>query len=193
MEFRAHLKNVHMSPRKMRLVRSVIHGLPAREAAVQLTFLPGKAAQIVLKVLRSAMANARHNFDADESVLTVDDLIINKGVVLKRWRPVSKGMAHPILKRMSHVTVVLGEAGAGTAQKVKRKKTEIADISAADHIAQGTSVVTSEAKPPADESLGSYNRHGPDKKLQAYQKIKTLQHGGDRAKTQRRKSLSDSK
>lgn len=195
MEFRAHLKNVHMSPRKIRLLRSVVRGLSATEAATQLTFMPGKASGIVLKVLRSAMANAQHNFDADKQALVVGDVIINEGIVLKRFRPVSKGMAHPILKRMSHVTVVLEERGATTKKKKKAKKTEIVDISAEDHVRQAHEDVAEEEVTPTPEVIKKSDRKQPalDKQLQAYGKMKAQQQGGDRGKTSRRKSLSDGK
>ena len=175
----------------MRLVRSVIRGKAADEAVQQLTFMSGKASGIVLKVLKSAMANARHNFDADEKTLVVGDLIINEGIVMKRWRPVSKGMAHPILKRMSHVTVILEERGAKTTKKVTGKKTEITDITADQHLHEHAHVepeeTSSEAPAPAPDTR---QKPIPDKQQQAYLKQKMQQGGGDRAKSHRRKSLS---
>lgn len=194
MEFRAHLKNVHMSPRKMRLVRSVICGLAATDAAAQLTFMPGKASNIVLKVLRSAMANARHNFDADEASLVVEDVVINAGMRLKRWRPVSKGMAHPIQKRMSHVTVILEERGVGTTPAKKPKKTEIADISAEDHVRQSQEEIEEKVAPTGNQAKKPERQKLiPDKQQKAYQKMKIQQQGGDRAKAIRRKSPSEGK
>ncbi len=191
MEFRAHLKNVHMSPRKMRLVRSVIRGQAADAAAMQLRFMPGKASGIVLKVLKSAMANARHNFDADEKALVVGDLIINEGLVMKRWRPVSKGMAHPILKRTSHVTVILEERGAVGAKKVQGKKTEIADITADEHIHDHAHVEEEElSQEVAEPTAEAEQKPNLDKKQQAYLKQKMKQGGGSRAKSHRRKSMS---
>lgn len=195
MEFRAHLKNIHMSPRKMRLVRSIIRGRSATAAAQQLTFMPGKASGIVLKVLRSAMANARHNFDADEQNLVVEDLIINEGIVMKRFRPVSKGMAHPILKRSSHVTVVLEERGVAE-RRVKPKKTKIKDISAEEHATHDHDQEEVEAPVTAhQDTLKKPERQqpAPDKQQQAYQKMKAQQQGGDQAKSHRRKSLSSGK
>jgi len=192
MEYRAHLKNVHMSPRKMRLVRSVIRGRSTEEATQQLTFMAGKASGIVLKVLQSAVANARHNFDADEKALVVHDLIINEGIVMKRWRPASKGMAHPILKRMSHVTVVLADQGAAT-REAAAKTTEIADITAEEHLHQGH---THDEAPDTETTAAEAPKEGVakpalDKKQQAYLKQKMKQGGGDRAKSHRRKSMSD--
>jgi len=195
MEFRAHLKNVHMSPRKMRLVRSVIRGRSAEEAIQQLAYMPGKASGIVLKVLKSAMANARHNFEADEKALVVGDLVINEGIVMKRFRPVSKGMAHPILKRMSHVTVILEERAGGKAKKVVAKKTDITDITADEHIRQAhvhveeaPTETTEAAEAPAPDMK---QKPKLDKQQQAYLKQKMQQGGGDRAKSHRRKSISE--
>jgi large subunit ribosomal protein L22 len=190
MEFRAHLKNVHMSPRKMRLVRSVIRGRSAAEAVQQLTFMPGKASGIVLKVLKSAMANAQHNFDADKEALMVGDLVIDEGIVMKRWRPVSKGMAHPILKRMSHVTVILKERG--EARAVVAKKTEISDITADEHIRNNEPEVEETPAPEVVEEH-QHDRQKPilDKQQQAFMKQKMNQGGGSRAKSHRRKSVSE--
>lgn len=196
MEFRAHLKNVHMSPRKMRLVRPIVRGLSVQAAAQQLQYMPGKASGIVLKVLQSAIANARHNFDADELSLVVGDVVINEGIVMKRFRPVSKGMAHPILKRMSHVTVILEERGATKAKPGKVKKTDIVDITPDEHIRQGKQEEekeTSEEVTALDAPVQKADKKkpAPDKQQQAYQKMKMQQGGGDRAKSHRRKSMSE--
>lgn len=195
MEIRAHLKNVHMSPRKMRLVRSVVKGLPAQAAAQQLQFMSGKASGVVLKVLKSAIANARHNFEADEANLVVGDVVINEGIVMKRFRPVSKGMAHPILKRMSHVTVILEDKGAIKAKKPKAKKTDIVDITPDEHIRQGKQAAeeTTEEVTAGESAVAKPDKQkpAPDKQMQAFQKIKMQQGGGDRAKSHRRKSMSE--
>lgn len=184
-----------MSPRKMRLVRSVIRGRAATEAVQQLTFMPGKASGIVLKVLKSAMANARHNFDADEQNLMVEDVIVNEGMVMKRFRPVSKGMAHPILKRSSHVTIVLEERGV-VERVVKPKRTQIHDMSAEEHVSLGhdhEEVETSVTQEKDTLKKPDRKSPAPDKQQQAYQKMKAQQQGGDQAKSHRRKSLSSGK
>jgi len=81
----------------------------AKEAAAILKFLPNKAARITGKVLKSACANATHNFQMDESKLYVKACYADEGITLKRYMPRAKGSASPIMKRTSHITVVVAE------------------------------------------------------------------------------------
>jgi large subunit ribosomal protein L22 len=128
MEVRARHKNARMSARKLRVLRGAVRGLPVLEAEAQLQYLPGEAAQIILKVLRSAIANAQHNFEIAKETLKVADIIIDGAFTMKRHRPVSKGMAHAILKRSAHVTVVVEDTGTAGAAR-PGKKSEIKTVS----------------------------------------------------------------
>lgn len=107
MNVKAHHYNARMSPRKLRLLRPVVVGLPVKQAQAQLAYLPGKAPYLINRVLRSAVANAKHNHDLAEDSLRVGELIVGEATTLKRYRPVSKGQAHPIKKYTAHLTVVV--------------------------------------------------------------------------------------
>ena len=108
-EAKATAKTVRVSSRKAKLVLDLIRGKDVEEAAAILKFLPNKAAYETAKVLKSACANATHNFQMDEDKLYVKECYANEGITLKRYMPRAKGSASPIMKRTSHITVVVGE------------------------------------------------------------------------------------
>lgn len=105
----AKLKYARISPQKARLVADQIRGLPVDSAINILSFSNKKAAQIIKKVLDSAIANAEHNDAADVDELIVQQVMIDEGPVMKRFRPRARGRANKIIKRMSHVTVAVEE------------------------------------------------------------------------------------
>lgn len=105
----AKLKYARISPQKARLVADQIRGLPVDNAINILTYSNKKAAQIIKKVLDSAIANAEHNDAADVDELIVQQVMIDEGPVMKRFRPRARGRANKIFKRMSHVTVAVEE------------------------------------------------------------------------------------
>ena len=105
----AKLKYARISPQKARLVADQIRGLPVDNAINILSFSNKKAAQIIKKVLDSAIANAEHNDAADVDELIVQQIMIDEGPVMKRFRPRARGRANKIFKRMSHVTVAVEE------------------------------------------------------------------------------------
>jgi large subunit ribosomal protein L22 len=109
MEVKAHVRNLRMSARKVRLATDLIRGLPVDQALAQLSFLTKAAARPVKKLLESAIANATHNFKLSREGLYVQAIFANQGPTLKRWRPRAMGSAAPILKRSCHVTIVLGQ------------------------------------------------------------------------------------
>lgn len=96
-----------MSPRKVRLVVNTIRGLSVSAAETRLSFLPKLAAQPVLKLLRSAIANAQHNFKLDKNDLYVRHIVADGGPTLKRFRPRAFGRANPIRKRTTHISLIL--------------------------------------------------------------------------------------
>jgi len=98
-----------MSPRKVRLVANLIKGLAVEEAERQLKFLTKRAAKSILKLLNSAVANAQHNANLAKENLYVAKIIVEAGPILKRWRPRAMGRATPIMKRTSHLTIVLDQ------------------------------------------------------------------------------------
>jgi large subunit ribosomal protein L22 len=112
MEARAIARNVGMSPRKMRMVMDLIRGRGVDEAYAILKFSKKAATTPIEKTLRSAVANAQQKADASGAFLDVDDLYIrdayvNEGPTLKRFSSRAMGRATPILKRTSHVTIIV--------------------------------------------------------------------------------------
>jgi large subunit ribosomal protein L22 len=107
MEARAIARYVRVSPRKARLVVDIIRGKSASEAASILKFTPKGAAEVVGKVLDSAVANAEHNLKVKPETLFVSSAFVDEGPTLKRIRPRAKGRASQIRKRTSHITVIV--------------------------------------------------------------------------------------
>lgn len=107
-EITAKLNRLDIAPRKVRAVIRVIMGLSAGDAEAQLLFRKERAVRPILKLLRSAVANAKNkNISVDK--LYVKSIRADEGPVLKRWLPRARGMATPLLKKFSHVTIVLAE------------------------------------------------------------------------------------
>ncbi|MBO7697716.1 MAG: 50S ribosomal protein L22 [Erysipelotrichaceae bacterium] len=102
-------RTVRVTTRKAKLVLDLIRGKDLKEAMGILKFTPNKAARITYKVVKSAAANATHNFQMDEDKLFVKECYANEGITVKRFMPRAKGSASPIMKRTSHITVVVAE------------------------------------------------------------------------------------
>ena len=102
------LKGVRISPQKARLVADMIRGKKVDNAINMLTFSPNKGAEIIKKVLESAIANAEHNNSADIDDLKIKTIYVDKGATLKRIRARAKGRAAKIQKQTSHITLTVG-------------------------------------------------------------------------------------
>lgn len=109
MEVRAIARHVEMSPRKVRLVGNAIKGKSVREAVAALQLIPNKAGDLIAKAVKSAAANAENNFNLSTDDLYVVQVVADPGRSLKRWRARARGRAAPIIKRSSHITVVVKE------------------------------------------------------------------------------------
>lgn len=109
MEARATAKYVRIAPRKVRVVMDLIRGKSIAEAFAILKFTPKVGADAIEKVLKSAVANAENNFDMNIDNLYVSSAFVDQGPTLKRIHPRSRGQAFKILKRTSHITVVVDE------------------------------------------------------------------------------------
>ena len=107
MEAKALAKYLRMSPTKLAPVAALVRGKKIDDALTILKFTPGKASEYVEKVVQSAMANAENNFSMDHDKLYVASIMVNQGPTMKRWRAGAQGRAGKILKRSSHITVVL--------------------------------------------------------------------------------------
>jgi len=109
MEVKSISKFLRVSPHKARLVADLVRGKRVADALTILKFTPKKSARLVNKTLRSAIANAENTQVMDVDSLFVKTILIDEGPRLKRWRPRAMGRATRILKRTSHITVVLAE------------------------------------------------------------------------------------
>lgn len=105
MQTQAVLRFVRVSPQKARLVADQVRGLPVDKAINTLKFSNRKAADIIRKVLESAIANAENNLGADVDELKVSEIFVDGGPTMKRIKPRAKGRADRILKRTSHITI----------------------------------------------------------------------------------------
>lgn len=153
MKVRAFLKNYRVSPRKVRLLTTLVRGLPVLEAIIQLD-RSGKSASLqVKKLVASALANAENNFGLDRNNLYVFEMRVDEGPTMKRWMPRAFGRATEIHKRTSRVTVILEEFVEGAGRKTKeqmtaeKKKQKSAEKKAIDAKKKTTPKGT-EGKPP---------------------------------------------
>jgi large subunit ribosomal protein L22 len=108
MEVEATLKFARLSAQKGRLVADQVRGMKVDRALNLLAFSSKKGAGLMKKVLESAVANAEHNEGADVDELKVTTVFVDEGPIYKRMRPRAKGRGSKILKRTSHITVVVG-------------------------------------------------------------------------------------
>ena len=108
-EVKATAKYIRIAPRKVRIVMNLVRGKSVADALAILKFTPKIGADAVEKVLRSAVANAENNFDMDVDRLFISSAFVDQGPTLKRIHPRSRGQAFKILKRTSHVTIVVDE------------------------------------------------------------------------------------
>ncbi|MFA6388740.1 MAG: 50S ribosomal protein L22 [Patescibacteria group bacterium] len=114
MEVKAHLNQLRIAPRKVRLVANLVRGLSVAAAAAQLQFLNKQAAVPLQKLLSSAVATAEHNYKLTSKTLYINSIRVNEGTALKRWKPRAMGRATLIKKRSANVTLVLGNKSSKT-------------------------------------------------------------------------------
>lgn len=137
MEVKAKAKFIRMSPRKVRLVASLIKGLDVQKALTQLEFTNKWAARPISKLIDSAIANAENNFKLEKDNLYIKDIRVDQGPTIKRWKPRAHGRATMIRKKMSHIFLTLEEkvpskedkekkVSAKEVKKKDKKTTEIA-------------------------------------------------------------------
>jgi large subunit ribosomal protein L22 len=109
MKVRAQAKYVRQSPYKVRRVLDLVRGLPVQEAEDVLRLASRGATEPITKVLKSAVANAEHNYALDADDLVVAEAYADEGPTLKRYRPRARGRATRIRKRTSHITIVVSD------------------------------------------------------------------------------------
>lgn len=127
----AKLRYLRIAPRKVRLIADLIRGKKVEEAQKILNFTVKKTAQPLLKLLDSAVANARNNFQIESANLYISKITVDEGPKYKRWRARARGQAYQIQKKSSHITLILDEISpAKKGKKIEKpapllKKTEV--------------------------------------------------------------------
>ncbi len=124
MEVKAKAKFIKMSPTKIRLVANLIKKMPVEQALNQLQFINKLAGVPVAKLVKSAMANAEHNFELQKDNLFIKEITVNEGPTLKRSMPRAHGRATAIRKRTSHINLILGEIKDSGIVKTKKQAIE---------------------------------------------------------------------
>jgi len=145
---RAHAKWVRTSARKARVVLEHVRGLPVADARVQLRFATRHAADDILRVLDSAIANAVNNHGLEEESLVVAEAYADEGVTMKRWQPRARGRAMRIRKRTAHITILLRSVE--PAEAVEEKPKRRGRKAAAPEAAQATPAKGRRAAKPAE-------------------------------------------
>jgi len=118
-EVRASARHLHIAPRKMRLVTNLVKGMNALDAMTQLQHTEKKASPMLIKLIQSAIANAKNNFSMDPQQLFIKSITADQGKVMKRYFPRARGSAFEIKRKMSHINIVLEERKQAKASKVK--------------------------------------------------------------------------
>lgn len=108
----------------MRIVADMIRGKNVSQAKLILQNAAKKAKHPLSDLVDSAMANAKHNFKVDADLLIVKEIRVDRGIVMKRFRPVSRGSAHPIKKKTSHVSITLAPMAPSKSQKIEKPKSK---------------------------------------------------------------------
>lgn len=113
MEARAIAKFIRVSPRKARMVVDLIRGKKLEEALAILRYTPNKATEAVTKVVKSAAANAEHNYEMDKDELIISQVYVDQDPTLKRFMPRAMGRADVMRRKTSHITVVVSDKKEG--------------------------------------------------------------------------------
>ncbi|OIO45738.1 MAG: 50S ribosomal protein L22 [Parcubacteria group bacterium CG1_02_36_42] len=142
----AKLKYLRIAPRKVRLVADLIRGKKVSQALNFLEFLPKKSALPFLKLLKQAIANAKHNFQLDESNLYISKILVDEGPKLKRQMPRARGQADEIYKRTSHISLVLNEI-----EKKPKEMKEIKEIEKKEKIKKIPKVAKPQFRPELEK------------------------------------------
>jgi len=121
MDIKVRLSNLRTAPRKVRLVIDLVRGKKVAEAQSILLFTVNKSSRHVLKLLNSAIATAKNDLHLDESNLYISKITADEGPKLKRWHPMSRGRAFPIIKRSAHIELTLSELNSTITVKENKK------------------------------------------------------------------------
>ena len=119
---RAKLNNYRMSSRKVRLVANLVRGKKTEDALVLLAFTKKQAAPVIATLIKSALANAKNNYNLENKDLVIKEITVDEAVTYKRWMPRAMGRATPIRKRGAHIAIALAIAEAKEEKKVVKAK-----------------------------------------------------------------------
>ena len=196
MEIKASAKHIKMSPRKVRLVVDVARGKTVDEALNQLKFVKKLAVKSVIKLINSAVASAKHNFEIERDNLKIAEIRVDEGTTLHRWKPRAFGKASPIRKRASHISLVLSEIKETGVKEAKKQKVE-APIKFDDKLKKEEGIkIKKDGKKVEDEKKAREEKEEPVKKIidprgegrGGHTKIEGKSHRGFINKMFRRKS-----
>jgi large subunit ribosomal protein L22 len=155
-DIKSQLNYLRIAPRKIRGVVDLIRGKEIREAERQLKFLSRRPAHLILRALKSAIANAKSNFNLERENLFIKNILVNQGVPYKRWRAMSRGRAYPIMKRTSNIILILGvKEGAKISKKSPASlQTQTAGVSQSESLGEKETKVSSKPgiKKPSRET-----------------------------------------
>lgn len=146
MKIVAEQKYIRVSPRKLRLIADVVRSLKPQQALEHLDFINKAASEHLAKVIKQALANANHNFNLNENQVKFSEIQVNEGPTFKRWRAVSRGRAHSILKRSSHVRVVVEPVVVASAKAATATPTKLVEAMT-ETVKTDTKAEKSAAKP----------------------------------------------
>ena len=128
MKVKAKLKNLRVSPRKVRISADIIRGCNIEDAIFRLDNTIKKSNEPIKKMLLSAVANAQNNFNLEKESLVISDIQVGEGITMKRWMPRAYGRASEILKRSSHVYIVLEGKEASSKKDSKKKSSKNSEV-----------------------------------------------------------------
>jgi len=167
MEVTVKLNYLRIAPRKVRQVANLVRGKKTEQAEAMLGFLANKPAKSILKLLKSGIAAAKHDFELEPDNLYISKIFVDEGPKLKRFTPVSRGSAHPLWKRTSHIVLVLGEtkptAKKKTHKKKETKKEKVEEIAKVEKVEAVPKSAVIPEKKPARRSWGPLGDEGGER------------------------------
>ncbi|HOW60732.1 MAG TPA: 50S ribosomal protein L22 [Candidatus Moranbacteria bacterium] len=192
MKVKATLKNLRISPRKVRLVTGSIIGMDSNSALVQLKHVVKKTSGILEKLLISALANAENNFGLDRDNMFVSNITVEEGSRLKRWLPRAQGRATLILKRTCHIKMEIEERVEGKNRKSKQqleKERAKREAEKKKILEENEKRLEKEEKERQNEEIKSTEKSSAEKMLPKSETVKKGQEKGFLKKVFQRKSV----
>lgn len=155
MEITAKLSNLRTAPRKVRQTIDLVRGKSVPEAQSILSFTVSRSARVVLNLLNSAVASAKHNHQLDESNLYIFKITADEGPKMKRWHPMSRGRAYPIIKRSSHIALVLKEINPTVKESTNTEEVQMVNSNKTKETKVKSKKIVKEAKVKKDLKTAS--------------------------------------